>query len=134
MRINWEEKLGVVMYRGDNLTLLEISLGEIMRWEVCEFHQGKRNELVRISARKGEKASENISKKERIENRLWRKRGGRGFQVNLNKLNFNSVITSKRVQAVSFYNHDYIPRKYSQSNEKQRRRLTSYYDHSKYSS
>lgn len=37
-----EEKLGVVMYRGDNLTLLEISLGEIMRWEVSEFQQGKR--------------------------------------------------------------------------------------------
>jgi hypothetical protein len=68
----------VVMYRGHNLTLLEISLGEIMRWEVSEFQQGKRNELVGISARKGEKASENISNKERIEKRLWRKRGGRG--------------------------------------------------------
>jgi hypothetical protein len=61
-----EEKLGVVMYRGDNLTFLEILLGEIMRWEVCEFWQGKRSDLVRLSAIKGEKTSENISKKERF--------------------------------------------------------------------
>lgn len=49
-----EEKLGVVMYRGDNLNFLEILLGEIMRWEVCEFLLGNRNDLVRLSARKKE--------------------------------------------------------------------------------
>jgi hypothetical protein len=50
-----------------------------------------------------------------IEKTIEEERGEEGFQVNLNKLNLNSAIPSKRVLVASVYNQDYIPREYSHS-------------------